>query len=136
MSGDAERAMTKRGLLNLALEATKDRGLNYGRPADNFRRIARLWNAHILNRYGDGFGGDTTIAIPALDEIDVALMMDLMKTARLENAPAHLDSWIDKAGYTACGAEIALEKEKRSFNSPAQSEGDGPPSHFIGVLGE
>jgi hypothetical protein len=39
-------------------------------------------------------------------------MLDLMKTARLQNMPSHADSWIDKAGYAACGAETAgVEKE-------------------------
>ena len=103
----APESMTKRGLLETAIETVAGRGLNYGRPEDNFLRIARLWNVHLLNRYGEGFGGDTTVALPTLDAIDVALMMDLMKTARLENSPTHMDSWIDKAGYAACGGEIA-----------------------------
>lgn len=103
----APERMTKRRLLETAIETVAGRGLNYGRPEDNFLRIARLWNVHLLNRHGEGFGGDTTVALPTLDAIDVALMMDLMKTARLENSPTHMDSWIDKAGYAACGGEIA-----------------------------
>jgi len=38
---------------------------------------------------------------------DVAQMMVLMKIARLENSPTHMDSWIDVAGYAACGGELA-----------------------------
>lgn len=97
---------TKAELLDAAKAAVADRGLNYGRPEDNFRRIAVLWNAHIANRRGDGYGGDTTVALPRLDAADVAMMMVLMKVARLENAPGHLDSWTDIAGYAACGAEM------------------------------
>lgn len=103
----APERMTKRRLLETAIEAVADRGLNYGRPEDNFRRIARLWSTHLVNRYGEGFGGDTTIATPTLDEHDVVQMMILMKIARLENSPTHMDSLVDCAGYAACGGEIA-----------------------------
>lgn len=102
----ARESMTKRRLLETAIEAVADRGLNYGRPEDNFRRIARLWSTHLVNRYGEGFGGDTTVAVPALDEHDVAQMMILMKVARLENSPKHADSAVDIAGYAACIAEL------------------------------
>jgi hypothetical protein len=102
----AQERMTKRRLLETAIEAVADRGLNYGRPEDNFRRIARLWSTHLVNRYGEGFGGDTTVAVPALDEHDVAQMMILMKVARLENSPKHADSAVDIAGYAACIAEL------------------------------
>ena len=37
----------------------------------------------------------------------VALMMALLKVARLIKSPEHLDSWVDLAGYAACGGEIA-----------------------------
>jgi hypothetical protein len=37
---------------------------------------------------------------------DVAVPMILMKLARLANAPKHRDSWLDIAGYTACGADV------------------------------
>ena len=96
--------ITKHELLDRAKEAVADRGLNYGTPEDNFIRIARLWAAHMYNRYNDPI---------AIDAIDVALMMDLMKTARLENEPRHLDSWVDKAGYAACGANIAADDPTR-----------------------
>jgi len=36
---------------------------------------------------------------------DVALMMALLKIARLKGNPIHGDSWVDLAGYAACGAE-------------------------------
>jgi hypothetical protein len=45
--------------------------------------------------------------MPILKPADVAQMMALMKIARLENDPSHLDSWTDLAGYAACGAEIS-----------------------------
>lgn len=67
----------------------------YGGPEDSFARIARLWNAHLQNRGLDAH----------LSPGDVALMMDLMKTARLISAPGHLDSIVDKIGYTIAYAK-------------------------------
>lgn len=97
---------TKQTTLEAAIAAVADRGLNYGTPEDNFQRIARLWSAHLVNRYADGRGGDTTVMTPTLDAHDVAMMMTLMKIARLENQPVHDDSWIDIAGYAACGNNL------------------------------
>lgn len=107
----------KRACLSAATEACcGDRALNYGAPEDNFLRIAKLWSAWIAIR-------DTTKrpshSTEYFDPFDIAIMMDLVKTARLANSPGHQDSWIDKAGYAACGADITAEsfdlgKQKRS----------------------
>ena len=70
----------------------------YGKPEDNFLRIVRLWNAHLLNTGRPG----------NLAPRDVAIFMDLMKTARLAETPDHRDSIVDKIGYTACYAEMVL----------------------------
>ncbi len=99
---EAERASDgKRRILDAAIDAVTDRGLNYGRPEDNFARIARRWEVHLLNRYG---------RVVKLDAHDVAMMMVDMKVARLENSPAHADSWVDVAGYAACGGAMAPPK--------------------------
>lgn len=90
--------MNKKELLAAAIDAVAERGLNYGAPEDNFTRIVRLWNVHLSNRYSPD---------RLLDEQDVAMMMALMKIARLETQPGHMDSWVDLAGYAACGGEIA-----------------------------
>lgn len=95
--------MNKAELLDNAKAAVADRGLNYGRPEDNFERIAKLWNVHTVNRHGPGHA--------VLDAQDVAMMMVLMKVARLENTPDHIDSWTDIAGYAACGAELTATPE-------------------------
>jgi hypothetical protein len=89
---------TKAGVLDAAKAAVADRGLNYGKPEDNFERIAGRWRTHLKNRFN--------IDVP-IDAASVALMMVDMKQARLENDPTHLDSWVDIAGYAACGAEIS-----------------------------
>jgi hypothetical protein len=92
--------MTKAKCLDLAKGAVADRGLNYGKPEDNFARIAARWRVHLKNRFG---------VEVAIDAASVAMMMQDMKLARLENNPTHLDSWVDSAGYAACGAEIAAK---------------------------
>lgn len=71
----------------------------YGGAEDSFTAIARYWNVHLLNSRGIDAG---------LNAVDVALMMDLLKTARLDTNPSHEDSWVDKGGYIGCGYEIAM----------------------------
>lgn len=71
----------------------------YGDAEDNFRNIAGLWEAYFTNK------GSDVVVTP----IDVANMMVLMKIARLQWTPSHRDSWVDIAGYAACGAEIGLK---------------------------
>ena len=93
--------INKKELLEQAIKAVGDRGLNYGKPEDNFDRIARLWNAHLINT---GIVRDPSEAL--LSAADVAMMCALLKVARLQHTPDHMDSWIDLAGYAACGGEI------------------------------
>ena len=69
----------------------------YGHPKPNHDRIALLWSAYLKAKYENEFD---------LDAIDVVLMMDAVKTARLIESPDHRDSWVDKVGYSACGAII------------------------------
>lgn len=71
---------------------------DYGTPEDCFKRIAGLWNVYL-----DGAAGGRTQIGPG----DVAAMMALVKIARLVNTPNHYDSWVDIAGYAACGAEVS-----------------------------
>lgn len=66
----------------------------YGGPEDSFNQIGTLWGAY-LHRI--------------VTATDVALMLGLMKIARLKATPTHRDSWVDMAGYAACGAECALK---------------------------
>lgn len=112
--------MNKKEVLDAAIKAVADRGLNYGKPEDNFERIAGYWRVHFWNRF--------MIEVP-LDGASVAIMMDLMKTARLDNDPKHMDSWIDKAGYAACGGEIAssVEKAEEAFEAMTTEKWDFNP---------
>lgn len=60
---------------------------DYGHPYYNFRKISRLWSEYL----------DLDI-----NPTDVALMMVMLKIARLQNTPTHEDSLIDIAGYVKC----------------------------------
>lgn len=88
--------MDRATCLDTAKAAVSQRPKAYGEPEDNFTRIALLWNAYFRARDKD--------VIVSLG--DVATLMCLMKIARLANSPGHADSWIDLAGYAACGAEV------------------------------
>lgn len=82
-------------LLNEAAELiSNDRNNEYGPPHRNFSDIARGWSV-IFDR--------------DVEMHEVALAMDWVKTCRLLKTPAHEDSWVDKAGYTAIGAELITE---------------------------
>lgn len=85
--------MNRTELLNKALEIVNGaRQENYGSPEQNFARIAAFWTLY-LQRH--------------ITPADVAIMMILMKTARLQNNVKHEDSWVDIAGYAANGVEVA-----------------------------
>lgn len=79
-----------------ALCVTHDRNDTYGGPEDSFAIIADLWSVYWQATGRVNF-----------EAHDVALMFALMKTARLVRNPKHADSWVDLAGYAACGAECA-----------------------------
>jgi hypothetical protein len=69
----------------------------YGKPEDNFERIARLWQAHFAN---------TGRAEAAVTAGDISVLMVLMKIGRIAESPAHYDSWVDVVGYALTGAEV------------------------------
>ena len=95
--------MNRNELLDKAKELISgDRARDYGDAYENHGRICEGWN--IIMRAALM---DTGYLTPA----HVALMMDWVKTSRLLETIDHEDSWIDKAGYTALGAEfIARDK--------------------------
>lgn len=88
--------MNRQDFINqLGATVLSDRRKTYGPPEKNFEIIAELWNAYWHNKGAENFAAQ-----------DIAVMMVLMKVARLIETPEHLDSWIDIAGYAACGAEL------------------------------
>ena len=90
--------MTREEILHKALEAVNGtRRENYGSVEDSFQCIASYWSTY-LNK--------------DVSPKDVANMMILMKVARLTGVPGNTDTYVDIAGYAACGGEIGYEKEK------------------------
>jgi hypothetical protein len=85
---------SREALLREAISiVTDDRESVSDEPEDNFRQIADYWSLHL----------DTHVR-----SHDVAIMMTLLKLARLKSSPTSRDGWVDSAGYMACGGEIAL----------------------------
>jgi len=86
------RRVTRGQVLDTAKEyVTKDRAADHGNMEDNFSTIGKYWSVHL--------GVDVSAT-------DVAVMMNLLKAARIKSNPTHPDNWVDACGYMACGGEI------------------------------
>ena len=68
---------------------------DYGTPEDNFGRISALWTA-----YKD----------IDFSPVDVAIMMALLKVARIANNHGHMDSYVDGCGYFCIGGELSASE--------------------------
>lgn len=85
--------MKRADILDKAKEyVTKDRNATHGEPEDTFGVIAGLWSAYL--------GAEVSPA-------DVCNLMVLLKVARAKANPMNDDSFVDIAGYAACGADVA-----------------------------
>lgn len=92
-------------ILDLARQAVSERGAAYAPPADNFRRIASYWTAHL-----HATGRKTVITAD-----DVSPMMILLKLARINAAypdGAGLDNLVDIVGYALCHQSVQREREQ------------------------
>ena len=98
-SEDAKRRLTRADILHAAEKCVcGQREQDYGTPEDNFKAIAELWEAYLNKACTKG----VNVRVEAKD---VAAMMALLKIARIAAGGGKADSWIDLAGYAACGAE-------------------------------
>lgn len=92
-----EEPSSRRDILRCAEKCVcGKREQDYGTPESNFQLIADLWNGYL------GFTDPGDKVKP----MDVAMMMGLMKIARIRNGGGSGDSFVDLAGYAACGGEI------------------------------
>lgn len=97
---DVKRRLTRADILHAAEKCVcGQREQDYGTPEDNFETIAELWETYLRHACVDEAGG------VYIDANDVAMMMALLKIARIAAGGGKADSWIDLAGYAACGAE-------------------------------
>lgn len=95
-----KRKLTRADILRAAEKCVcGQREQDYGTPEDNFETIAELWETYLSRACVDEAGG------VYIDATDVAAMMALLKIARIAAGGGKADSWIDLAGYAACGAE-------------------------------
>lgn len=85
--------MTRSDILDAAeVCVCTDRENQYGSPENNFSVIADFWSAY----KGIDFS-----------PVDVSMMMALLKIARISSGSKTIDSFVDLAGYAACGGELS-----------------------------
>lgn len=88
---------------------TGEREQDYGSPENNFETIGLLWGIYLNAAHPEAL---KMFPVNGITPKDVAAMMALLKIARIAtgNNP---DSFIDLAGYAACGGEIATQRETK-----------------------
>ncbi len=106
-----EEPSSRRDILRCAEKCVcGKREQDYGTPESNFQLIADLWNQYLFKEPGakEVFG---------IGPMDVAMMMALMKIARIRNGGGSGDSFVDLAGYAACGGEIWHSNKETNTDS-------------------
>ena len=83
-------------ILLTATDTIRERGLQYGHPADNMARTARLWSAYL--------------EMPIAD-YQVASCMVLVKLARSMEG-SKVDNYIDLLGYAAISGMLHTEESE------------------------
>ena len=87
--------MKRSEVLDTAKEyVTKDRAAQHGDMESNLTTISEYWSIHLGMHIAPH---------------DVAVMMNLLKVARIKSSPENSDHWIDGCGYLSCGAELIAE---------------------------
>ena len=107
MTSGNEETQTTNEPTTLRVEALREaariisgeRNKQYGGPEENFERIAKIW--------------EIIFGIPVSNE-DVAMAMVAVKVARYASKSGYQpDTWIDIAGYAACGYEVGNLENKQ-----------------------
>jgi hypothetical protein len=99
LTGLLEALMKRDEILDLAKEyITVDRAATHGEAEDLFGSIAAGWQWWMEIRPSG-----------PMTSFDVAMMMDIFKTARAASNPKHMDNFCDKVGYSAIAGEIAAK---------------------------
>jgi hypothetical protein len=96
---DNNTSQTRKFILEEAQRCVcADREQQYGPPESNFGLIARLWREYL----------DTDNPISAHD---VAIMMAMVKIARIKSGQRKTDNYVDLAGYAACAGELSRQEK-------------------------
>jgi len=107
MTSGNEETPTTNEPITLRVEALREaariisgeRNKQYGNPEDNFERTAKIWSV--------------ILGIEITNE-DVAMMMVGLKVARYASKSGFQpDTWVDIAGYAACGYEVGNLENKQ-----------------------
>ena len=101
---DEVKKLTRAAVLEKARACVcGEREEDYGSPEDSFGCIAELWEAYLRAAC---ISPDSVVRVTPTD---VAMMMALLKIARVGTScvGGTADSFVDLAGYAACGAECA-----------------------------
>jgi hypothetical protein len=88
-------------LLGAVKAVTGDRNNQYGPPTQDFERTAAFWSAAFKDKLKDGV---------TFDSHEVAVALSLLKISRISWNPEKQDSWMDLAGYAACGWECVTDE--------------------------
>lgn len=83
---------------------------DYGNPEDSFGVIAQFWNVYLGSRPGH--------SDPSITAGDIAVLMALLKVARVCTGTGTRDSFVDLAGYAACGGEIFANRPQAKAAEP------------------
>lgn len=98
MSEAPQKQITAEGILRNAADLISgDRNDQHGDRSVCLSNIATLWNAFLEVRRDHG---------SKLTPKDVAIMMSLLKIARMESGSVNPDNAIDGAGYLALAGEL------------------------------
>jgi len=93
--------MTRKEVLKTAEECVcTSRQADYGPAEDNFATIAAMWEPYLKRKCVSLNAG------VCVNPEDVAVLLSLVKIARIASGHAKADNWVDLAGYAACGGEI------------------------------
>ena len=82
---------TTEQLFDNVIKTIHERGVRYGHPITNHKRIAELWSAYL------GY---------PIQPNEVAICMALVKISRQAEDPAYLDNYEDAIAYLSIGKSI------------------------------
>lgn len=82
-------------LTNAKILVTTDRAAEHGDALDNFQTTAAYWNAHL--------------GVDRIEPHDVAIMMAMLKMARMRQNDENMENYEDACGYMALGGEISQQ---------------------------
>jgi hypothetical protein len=136
----AEERMTDRQrLLDTAAEyVLRTRNKSYGEPDEHFQSVAKIANS-LGFRFSDADGN-----VRELRGSDHTVYMMAVKLSRLISGDMeHEDSWIDLAGYAACGMETAnlegaraVKAERYVLVAEPKTDLESKPQDWLAPTGE